>query len=165
MVYTIPSNIFFTIWHFFFISLVCCWVEYACRKWEQRRKSLNYFMTIARLFLKISSLSNRCLGNEPALALPPHPSIFLAEICLMQDHYWIFFLNFCRVMFVFILQKIVTWCLKKCHPQTMNCSSTNWLVILISFIEVWRNKTFKFRWKVGENENLKAPACVVARAR
>ena len=34
-------------------------------------------MTIARQFLKIGSLSNRCLGNEPAL--PPHPSIFLAE--------------------------------------------------------------------------------------
>lgn len=57
-------------------------------------------------------------------------------------------------MYVFIRQKIVTWCWKKCHVQTMNCSSTNWRVILITLLEVWRNKTLKFRWKVGENENV-----------
>ena len=39
----------------------------------------------------------------------------------------------------------------------MNYSSTNWRVILISFLEVWRNKTLKFRWKVGENEIWKHP--------
>lgn len=96
--------------------------------------------TIARLLFQLGSLSNRCLGARA----PSHPSIFLAEnlfnVRSLLKH---IFFNFRRVMFVFIRQKIVTWCWKKCHLQTMNCSSTNWRVILISFLEVWRNKTLK----------------------
>ena len=121
-------------------------------------------MTIARQFLKIGSLSNRCLANEPAL--PPHPSIFLAENLLnvrsLVKH---IFFKFSQGYVRFHTAENCDLVLKTMSSANDELQLNKLTGNLISFLEVWRNKTLKFRWKVGENENLKAPACVLARAR